>query len=61
MKNLKAALGFVETAIILDNSGPLEEGPQVAATTQNGQVTWQAKILPRGIAELLPQPNNSPK
>lgn len=61
MKNLKAALGFVETAIVLDNSGALEEGPQVAATTKNGQVTWQAKSLPRGIAELLPQPNSTPK
>lgn len=61
MKNLKAALGFVETAIILDNSGALEEGPQVAATTKNGQVTWQSKSLPRGIAELLPQPNSTPK
>lgn len=56
MANLRAALQFVETAIVLDNSGPLEQGPQLKAIVEKGTVTWADTNLPRGIAELLPTP-----
>lgn len=54
MKNLQAALGFVEVAVVLDNSGPMEEGPKLAATLNKGKVIWKAESLPKGIADLLP-------
>lgn len=54
MQNLKAALEFVETVIVFDNSGQLEDGPQLKATLHNGTVTWLADTVPMGISELLP-------
>lgn len=56
MQNLKAALAFVETAIVFDNSGPIENGPQLKATLHNGKINWLADKaqMPMGIAELLP-------
>ncbi|SFF34856.1 Predicted ABC-type ATPase, partial [Paracidovorax wautersii] len=54
MKNLQAALGFVEAAVVLDNSGAIEEGPKLVATLNKGRVIWTAANLPKGIADLLP-------
>lgn len=54
MKNLREAFGFVETVLVFDNSGPMEDGPQLVATLSKGQVTWKDDDIPRGISDLLP-------
>lgn len=53
-RNLRDAFSFVETALVFDNSGPLEDGPKLAATMSKGGVTWKAKDIKRAIVEMLP-------
>ncbi len=53
-QNVKAALTFVDTALIIDNSS-LDHPLNPVAATAHGKVTWSAANLPWWAQDVLPQ------
>ncbi len=54
MDNIKTALTFVDTAIIFDNSGPMELGPKPVVILNSASQIWASANIPNGIKALLP-------